>query len=71
MDYGLLDRNGRLLGNPRCYRNAVDDDFLQAFEKVSHRELFSRTGIANLNFNTVYQLYRRLREGDVALQHAE
>ena len=71
VDYGLLDRNGRLLGNPRCYRNAVDDDFLQAFKKVSHRELFSRTGIANLNFNTVYQLYRRLREGDVALKHAD
>ena len=33
--------------------------------------LFSRTGIAKLNFNTVYQLYRRKRQGDVALEQAQ
>ena len=71
VDYGLLDKNGHLLGNPRAYRYAVDEDFEEAWKIADFPTLFSRTGIANLNFNTVYQLYRRKRQGDVALEQAE
>ncbi|MBQ5749505.1 MAG: rhamnulokinase [Oscillospiraceae bacterium] len=71
VDYGLLDKNGHLLGNPRAYRYAVDEDFEQTWKTVDFATLFARTGIANQNFNTLYQLYRRKREGDVALQNAE
>lgn len=71
VDYGLLDRNGRLLGNPVSYRHAVDADMETAWEKVPKEVLFSRTGIASMNFNTVYQLYRRRREGDAALEGAK
>ncbi len=71
VDYGLLDKNGHLLGNPRSYRYAVDEDFREAWKTVDFETLFSRTGIANMNFNTVYQLYRRKRQGDVALEQAD
>ena len=71
VDYGLLDRNGHLLGNPRAYRCAVDEDFEETWKVVDFPTLFARTGIANQNFNTVYQLYRRKREGDVALENAQ
>ncbi len=71
VDYGLLDRNGHLLGNPRAYRYAVDEDFEETWKTVDFPTLFERTGIANMNFNTVYQLYRRKREGDVALEQAQ
>lgn len=71
VDYGLLDRNGHLLGNPRAYRCAVDEDFEETWKIVDFPTLFARTGIANQNFNTVYQLYRRKREGDVALENAQ
>ncbi len=71
VDYGLLDKNGHLLGNPRSYRFAVNKDYEEAWKTVDFPTLFSRTGIANQNFNTVYQLYRRKREGDVALENAE
>lgn len=71
VDYGLLDRNGHLLGNPRAYRYAVDADAEAVWKTVDFPTLFSRTGIANQNFNTLYQLYRRKREGDVALENAE
>ena len=70
VDYGLLDKNGHLLGNPRAYRYAVDEDFEEAFKVVDFPTLFARTGIANLNFNTIYQLYRRKRQNDVALDNA-
>ncbi len=71
VDYGLLDRNGHLLGDPRSYRHAVDADMAATNEVLPFEVLFRRTGIANLCFNTAYQLHRRKREGDVALEHAE
>ena len=70
VDYGLLDENGRLVANPRAYRYAVDADMEAAWETVDFPTQFRRTGIAALNFNTVYQLYRRKREGEPELQKA-
>ncbi len=71
VDYGLLDKNGHLLGNPRSYRFAVDADMQRVWEKVPFETLFERTGIATMNFNTIYQLARRKAEGDVTLELAE
>ena len=71
VDYGLLDKNGHLLGNPRAYRMAVDADIERVQKTVDFPILFARTGIAKLNFNTIYQLARRKVEGDVALENAE
>ena len=71
VDYGLLDRNGHLLSNPRAYRYAVDADMEHVWQTMDFPALFARTGIATMNFNTVYQLARRRREGDAALENAE
>ena len=61
VDYGLLDENGQLLDNPRAYRYAVDEDMQAVWQTVDFPTQFQRTGIAALNFTTVYQLYRRKR----------
>ena len=71
VDYGLLDKNGHLLCNPRAYRYSVDEDMEEVWKTVDFKTLFAHTGIATMNFNTVYQLCRRKREGDVALENAE
>jgi len=71
VDFGLLDKNGALLGSPRCYRYAADADLAAVHAVVPHETLFERTGIASMNFNTIYQLYRRKLEGDAALENAE
>lgn len=71
VDFGLLDGNGDLIENPRCYRNATDTEMLAAWEIATKEEFFQRTGIAAMNFNTVYQLFRRVRERDFALQKAK
>ena len=71
VDYGLLDAHGELLGNPRAYRYAVDADMDAVWETVDFPTQFRRTGIAALNFNTVYQLYRRKREGNRELAQAQ
>ena len=71
MDYGLLDKNGHLLSNPRAYRNAVEEDCTEAWKAMDFPALFAHTGIGNESFNTAYQLYRRKREDDAALEAAE
>ncbi len=72
VDYGLLDKNGHLLGLQRSYRlgNQQDVDAVKAV--IPADILYSRSGIdTSLTFNTLYQLYRRKREGDVALDMAD
>ena len=57
VDYGLLDRNGHLLGNPRSYRYATDEDVAETHKVVDFPTLYGRTGIGSMPFNTVYQLH--------------
>lgn len=72
VDYGLLDKNGHLIGVPRAYRLSTQEDVDAVQKIVSADVLYSRSGIAtNQSFNTLYQLYRRKREGDVALEQAD
>ena len=41
VDYGLLDRNGHLLGNPRAYRMSVDADMHRVWERCPTRRCLS------------------------------
>ena len=52
-DYGLLDTDGALVGNPVHYRDARTDGVTLP---VSAAELYSVTGIQHLPFNTIFQL---------------
>lgn len=64
VDYGLLDEAGRLLEDPICYR---DERTLEAIDRVyarlSQGEIFARTGIQFLSFNTLFQLAAHVSEG--------
>lgn len=72
VDYGLLDKNGHLVGVPRSYRLGTQADIDAVKEKIPTDTLYARSGIdTTLTFNTLYQLYRRKREGDVALDMAD
>ncbi len=72
VDFGLLDETGRLLGAPRHYRDAsyakVGPGF---FQKVSEREIYRRTGVPYLPFNTLFQLYTLQQEQPWLLQAAK
>ena len=70
VDFGLIDQNGALLGNPRCYRNGTEAGMANVHAVVPQKTLFSRTGIASMPFNTVYQLFARVQEHDPALENA-
>jgi len=64
VDYGLVDREGRLLEEPTCYRDPQRTALMpEALKRVPRDEMFARTGIQFLPFNTVYQLYAHVKEG--------
>ena len=57
VDFGLLDTDGRLLGNPVHYRDRRTDGVIdRVLRQISAADLYRRTGIQLLPFNTLYQL---------------
>lgn len=69
-DYGLVDKNGQLIGNPRCMRNA-DGTYVELIQKqTTLKELFARTGIQTIYGNTLFQMFERLVCEDPALKEA-
>lgn len=57
VDYGLLDADGALLGNPVHYRDARTEGREAEVEKVlPARELYALTGLQRMPINTLYQL---------------
>ncbi|MGI6696642.1 MAG: rhamnulokinase [Christensenellales bacterium] len=69
-DYGLIDKNGHLLSNARCARHTTDLDMRESHKILSGRDIFFRSGNSSYSINTLYQLHRRLREGDPAIENA-
>ena len=71
VDFGLLDRSGRLIGNPVHYRDgrraaAVE----QVYARIPPRELYDRTGIQLMPINTVFELAAMADDADPALEAA-
>lgn len=57
VDYGLLDADGVLLGNPVHYRDTRSAGMEAEVEKaMPARELYGHTGLQRLPINTLYQL---------------
>ena len=57
VDYGLLDADGALLGNPHHYRDARTEGVPeQVWATLPAARLYRITGLQHLVFNTVYQL---------------
>lgn len=72
VDFGLLDAADHLIGNPYHYRDARTDGMMgAAFEVVSQSEIYERTGIQFLQFNTLYQLLAMVRAQSPQLEIAE
>ncbi|GLY82540.1 rhamnulokinase [Actinoallomurus iriomotensis] len=57
VDYGLLDEDGALIGNPVHYRDGRTDGVLErVVAEVGAETLYGVSGLQFLPFNTVYQL---------------
>ncbi|HEV2474235.1 MAG TPA: rhamnulokinase family protein, partial [Chthonomonadales bacterium] len=72
VDFGLLGSDGKLLANPRHYRDAANSGMMEeAFRIVPCEELFRRTGIQFMQFNTLFQLLALKRTRSPAIEKAE
>ncbi|QGG55099.1 rhamnulokinase [Paenibacillus sp. B01] len=57
VDFGLLGRDGTLLGNPLHYRDRHAEGMMERLrERYGDEWLFRRSGLQFLPFNTIYQL---------------
>lgn len=64
VDYGLLDAAGMLVELPVCYRDERTHRVMgEVFAVVPRGEIFARTGIQFLVFNTLFQLYAHAQAG--------
>ena len=71
IDFGLLDRNGALIGNPTHYRDQRTDGMIDAAcARVPKAEIFGQTGIQFMQINTLYQLFAMVLKQDPALESA-
>ena len=71
-DFAFFGPDGQLLGLPYCYRDPHTDGSMEQYfaEKMPQQEVYSRTGIQFMPFNSLFQLYTLQREGSVALREA-
>ncbi len=72
VDFGLIDSQGRLAGNPRAYRDARGLRGMKAFhQKYGEKAAFNISGNANFEYNTLYQLYDMVQSKDPQLEAAD
>lgn len=70
VDFGLIDRDGQLIGNPVCYRDARTAGMTgKLFETLSPTEHYATTGIQVMEINTLAQLLSI--KGTAQLESAE
>lgn len=72
VDFVLLDKEGRILGDSVAYRDdrTLDMDKRVA-ESIKEEELYARTGIQKQQFNTIYQLMALKVQNPSYLKEAE
>jgi rhamnulokinase len=72
VDFGLLDRRGELLGDPVCYRDSRTEGMVEAAcSTLGAEEIFRRTGLQFMPFNTLYQLMGLTAQGSSFLPLAD
>lgn len=72
VDFGLLDANLNLIGNPYHYRDRRTDGMMEAvFALVPQEEVYSQTGIQFMQLNSLYQLFAMSQVGHPGLSVAK
>lgn len=72
VDFVCIGDDGAILRNPFAYRDphtfGVMEDYFK--DEVDKKDVYSKTGIQFMNFNSIFQLYAMKRSGNSALKNA-
>ncbi|MEL5892189.1 rhamnulokinase family protein [Bacteroides sp. GD17] len=72
VDFGLIDKDGNLLGNPVCYRDLRTEGLPdELFDEAALAEHYAEAGIQVMSINTLFQLYSMKKNDDVQLKVAD
>lgn len=72
VDYGLVDVRGFLQSQPFQYRDARTSGVMErVWQRIPREQVYARTGLQMLTFNTLYQLvaHEELQPGELAHAH--
>ena len=72
VDFGIIDKNGKLLSNPVHYRDARTEGMMEeVFKIIPKDELYARTGTQTMRINSLYQLFYLSRKEPEILAAAD
>ena len=72
VDFGLIDKRGKLISNPVHYRDTRTEGIAEEIaDIISTEELYGRTGTQYMRFNTLYQLIYLKNHEPEQLENAE
>jgi rhamnulokinase len=72
VDFALLNKSGELVENPFHYRDSRTEGIMEEVcNVVGREEVYARTGIQFLPFNTLYQLYAACRNTPESIAAAD
>ena len=72
VDFGMLDKNGRLLENPIHYRDArTVGKIEETFKLIDRERLYEITGLQFAEFNTIFQLLSLVQERPEVLERVD
>ena len=71
-DYGLLSKNGTLLGIPRQYRDPRSEGMSEEADKIiGQKEIYAKTGISPAFYNTSEHLLAQVKANSTSLNEAD
>lgn len=71
VDFGLIDKDGNLLGNPICYRDSRTEGMPEeVFRHLNEQQHYAVTGIQVMPINTLFQLYSMKQSRSAQLEVA-
>ena len=71
VDVVPIGEDGSILSMPRAYRDPYTTGMPERFfDKKSREEVYQRTGIQIMNFNTLYQIFASIETGYVPIKQA-
>ncbi len=71
-DFAFFGKDGQLLSLPYCYRDSHTDGAIERYMKMhDKREVYDKTGIQFMEFNSIFQLDTLRHNGCTALENAD